>query len=195
MTIHRLEFLLLLIFSFFPLPTISAQSDAKPDLTTLSDSDLKTVTIKLERTRCYGSCPAYTVTIHGDGNVEYEGKKFVSVIETREGHVELDKIKALLAEFGKADYWNFPTQYVQENCTRYCTDMPTAITELSVKGMKQSVKHYYGCGGAPQSLFDLESAIDKTSGVERWTGDVSKAGPFGTTCWSGKRGETAPPKQ
>jgi hypothetical protein len=63
--------------------------------------------------------------------------------------------------------------------------MATAITELSIRGVTQRVKHYYGCRGAPKSLFDLESVIDKSANSEQWTGDVSNAGPYGTTCSGG----------
>ena len=134
------------------------------------------------RTGCYGTCPAYLVTIHGDGRVEYNGKTHVKEKGLREGRVEADQIKSLLNEFATAKFFTLSENYSGENCTRYCTDMPTAVTEINVREASHHVKHYYGCGGAPKASFDLESAIDKLANVERWTGDVSKAGPFGTTC-------------
>jgi hypothetical protein len=63
--------------------------------------------------------------------------------------------------------------------------MATTITELSIRGVTHRVKHYYGCWGAPKSLFDLESVIDKSANSEQWTGDVSNAGPYETTCSGG----------
>ena len=60
--------------------------------------------------------------------------------------------------------------------------MPSAVITLTVKGVTRRVEHYYGCTCAPKVLFDLESAIDKSGSTEQWTGDVSKSGPFGTTC-------------
>src|ERR1700746_1609053 len=56
--------------------TASGQKTEAPDLNSLSDSELKALTISLERTGCYGSCPAYTVTIRGDGSVTYVGKNY-----------------------------------------------------------------------------------------------------------------------
>jgi hypothetical protein len=157
-------------------------SDPNLDFNSLSENDMKTLTVRLERTACYGSCPAYTVTIHGDGRVEYEGKMHVKEQGPHEGRVEPGQIKSLLNEFATAKFLTLSEDYSEQNCKRYCTDMPTAVTELKVKEASHHVKHYYGCGGAPKALFDLESAIDKLAKVERWTGDVSKAGPFGTTC-------------
>ncbi len=157
-------------------------ADQPTDLSSLSETDLKALTIRMERSGCYGTCPAYTVKIHGDGRVEYEGKRHVKESGTQEARLEPGTIKALAMEFAKAKFLTLSEDYSGENCTRYCTDLPTAVTELNLKELNHRVKHYYGCGGAPKPLFDLESAIDKLAKTERWTGDVSKAGPFGTTC-------------
>jgi len=118
--------------------------------------------------------------------VEYDGKRHVKEKGAQEGRLEPDTIKALTKEFAKANFLTLSEDYSGEKCTRYCTDMATAVTEIEVKELKHRVKHYYGCGGAPKVLFDLESAMDKIANTERWTGDVSKAGPFGTTCMDRK---------
>ena len=165
---------------------LGQSGDQTPDLGSLSDADLRTITIQLERTGCFGTCPAYSATIHGDGRVEYNGKSHVKEMGTREGRIEKDKIRALASVFAKMKFWGIAEDYSAAKCKgRVCTDMATAITELSTRGVTHRVKHYYGCGSAPKSLFDLESAIDKSANSEQWTGDVSKAGPYGTTCFGG----------
>lgn len=162
---------------------VSAYTQMKnPSLRSLSDSDLKSSTIRLERIRCLGNCPVYSVTMHGDGRLEYEGKKYVTEEGVRQGRVEAQEIKAVFAELANARFFAMPEEYSQTDCQRYCTDMASAITEVAVKGVAHRVKHYYGCGAAPKALFDVESAIDKAAKVERWTGDVSKSGPVATTC-------------
>ena len=166
---------------------LSHAGDETPNLNALSDADLKTVTVRLERIGCFGTCPAYTVTIQGDGRVEYNGKSHVKQVGTREGRIQIDTIRTLAAEFAKAKFWGLPEEFSESKCSgRVCTDMATAVTELSLKGLTHRVKHYYGCGSAPKALFSLESFIDKSANTEQWTGDVSKAGPFGTTCWDRK---------
>jgi hypothetical protein len=154
-----------------------------PDLGSLSEADLKTVTIQLERVGCYGTCPAYSITIHGDGRVEYTGNRHVKETGSREGRIEPDKIRELLSQFGKTKFWDLAEDYSRANCGRYCTDMATAVTGVTVKGATHRVKHYYGCANAPKSLFELELSVDKTVDSQQWTGDVSKAGPYGTTCF------------
>lgn len=179
--------LFVVLSSLMSMTATDRPSGQAPDLSSLSDADLKTLTVRLERTGCFGTCPAYTITIHGDGQVEYNGKGHVKQTGTQTGRVEIDTIKSLAAQFDRAKFWAIPVEYSEEKCTgRLCTDMATAVTEVSVRGVTHRVKHYYGCGAAPRSLFDLESAIDQSAKTQQWTGDVSKAGPFGTTCWSGK---------
>jgi Domain of unknown function (DUF6438) len=175
------------VCSLLFISSVSAQpSDPKLDLSSVTDSDLRTMIVHFERTTCFGTCPAYTITISGDGRLEYNGKLHVTEKGLREGHLETDQVKSLLKEFTTAKFLAISEDYSEKNCKRYCTDMATVVTELSVKGTSHRVKHYYGCGGAPKALFDLESAIDKLANVERWIGDVSKAGPFGTTCMDGR---------
>lgn len=165
--------------------TPALQAGQSPDLSALSDSDFSTVTIRFERTGCYGDCPSYVVTVKGDGGVEYVGKEYVREKGTRQGHVDREVIRALIAEFARAGFWSI-TDYAEGKCKcAQCTDMPSAVTLLKVKGVTHSVDHYYGCRCAPKSLFDLEAAIDKAVNVGRWTGDVSKSGPMATTCFGG----------
>ena len=184
------QFIVSILIAGLSLPVVKSAlshgSGQAPDLSSISDVDLKTVTIQLERTGCYGTCPAYVVTIHGDGRIEYNGKSHVKELGAQEGRVELDKLRALASVFAKIKFWGLNEDYSAEKCKgRVCTDFATAITELSIRGVTHRVKHYYGCGSAPKSLLDLESAIDKSANSERWTGDVSKAGPYGTTCFGG----------
>lgn len=190
MAFHRL-FMVCVMFAGLSLLVIKAVTGHKgggqtPELGSLPEADLKTVTIQLERTGCYGNCPAYWLTIHGDGRVEFNGKSHTKEIGPREGRIELDKIRALASIFAEMKFWALAEDYSGAKCNgRVCTDMATAITELSIRGVTHRVKHYYGCGSALKSLFDLESGIDKSANSERWTGNVSKAGPYGTTCWGG----------
>lgn len=164
-----------------------SRDKAEPDIASLSDADLKNVTVRLERSRCYGSCPEYSVTIHGDGRLEYEGKSNVKDKGELTGAIEPKEIRTLLSEFARAKFLSIAEDYSDGRCDgSYCTDMSTAVTELSVKGVTHRVRHYYGCGAAPKALFALEAAIDKAGHSEQWTGDVSKQGPFGTTCFGGR---------
>jgi hypothetical protein len=180
-------FLSILILSLAALTVLRPASGSprgQGSLQSLVEGDIKTVLIHFERKACYGSCPAYTLTIHGDGRIEYVGATHVKTSGSRVGRIEAKDFKALLAEFDQAKFGSIADDYSAEKCAcRRCTDMASVVTELNVGAASHKVNHYYGCACAPRALFDLESAIDKAADSEQWTGDVSKEGPYGTTCF------------
>jgi hypothetical protein len=161
----------------------SSLAEFQDPTTNLTDSDLKSVVIQFERTLCYGNCPGYKLTIRGNGQIEYEGGKNVKQVGHQQGRISVDDLKRLVADFSKAKFFTID-QFSQSHCPNctFCTDMPTAITEIKVKESSHRVEHYYGCRCAPKALWELEGTIDKIARTEQWTGDVSQAGPFGTTC-------------
>ena len=55
---------------------------------TPTPEELKDVIITLERTECFGTCPVYRLTVHGDGRVVYEGIRFVEVEGTVKTSIE-----------------------------------------------------------------------------------------------------------
>ena len=127
-------------------------------------SDIKDVVITLERTVCFGYCPDYTLTIKGDGTVTYEGRQFVTIEGTRTTTVSEEKIRQLLAEFEKVDYFSLKDNYVE----RTITDAETVITSITVDGKTKTIEHYHGDFGAPNSLTELEDKIDVIINSAQW---------------------------
>src|SRR5689334_7780175 len=95
---------------------------------TLSLATLPVIT--LERTICFGSCPAYKVSIYGDGLVIYEGKDFVKTKGDADGRITKDELQQLVREFEKLDYMKLRDRYGDDNagCPESSTDYPSAIT-------------------------------------------------------------------
>jgi len=120
--------------------------------------------ITLQRTRCFGVCPVYNLTIMGDGRVIYKGEDFVKVKGKRVSRIDNDKIKKLAQAFKEADYSSLKSNY--ENFT--ATDMPYAITSITINGEIKKVKHYHGDFSAPKKLTKLEDRIDKIVGTSKW---------------------------
>jgi hypothetical protein len=56
---------------------------------------LDTDRLSLDLDGCYGTCPRYTVTVHGSGLVEYEGKEHVRLEGKREATLPRDDVQRL----------------------------------------------------------------------------------------------------
>jgi (2Fe-2S) ferredoxin len=112
--------------------------------------------ITLERTACLGTCPIYKLSIYGDGRVIYEGIRFVKIEGTVTTTISEEKIKQLVTEFQSIDYFSLNDSYEEFNAT----DMPSAMTSLTVGGKTKTIRHYHGDFSAPKKLTELENKID-----------------------------------
>ena len=127
--------------------------------------------ITLERTICFGSCPAYKISIYGDGLVIYEGKDFVKTKGDADGRITREQVQQLVREFEKIDYLKLDDDYgTGKNCPEAWTDYPSAITSLTQNDKTKTVKHYHGCSGLPvlNQLTALENKIDEVVNTKRW---------------------------
>jgi hypothetical protein len=155
----RYSSLIVIILIALMLITIGCAQPQTP-----TPSDIKEVIITLERTACFGTCPVYKLTIHGDGKVIYEGIRFVRVEGTIETTISEEKIEKLVSEFQKIDYFSLEDSYEERNAT----DMPSAFTSLTVDGKTKTVKHYHGDSSAPKELTELEDKIDEIVNSNQW---------------------------
>ncbi len=130
--------------------------------------DLKSVVIKLERGPCYGPCPIYKLTIHGEGKVVYVGERFVQVEGKKTSLISKKKMRELVSEFEKTDYFALKNRYDREDWT--CN--PSTITSIEIQGRKKRIYHYHGDCSAPEALTKLEDKIDEIASTKRWGGEI-----------------------
>ncbi|MFC2005424.1 DUF6438 domain-containing protein [Chloroflexota bacterium] len=127
-------------------------------------NNLDEVQITLERTACFGFCPVYTLTIHGDGTVVYEGKDFVKTKGRAEITITKEKVKQLVSAFEKIDFFSLNDNYTE----RTITDAQSVITSITVDGKTKTIEHYHGDFNAPEELSELEDMIDEIVNSEQW---------------------------
>ncbi|HWR57424.1 MAG TPA: DUF6438 domain-containing protein [Thermodesulfovibrionales bacterium] len=141
-------------------------------------SEAEDVMITLERTICFGTCPAYKLTVYGNGTVEYEGKDHVKTMGRQTYAISREKVKELIYQFKRVNYFSLNDSY--EKIDR--TDFPYAITSIRINGKSKTIRHYRGDNTAPRELAALERKIDEIAGSARWIkGDI----PEGTSTDSG----------
>lgn len=123
--------------------------------------------ITLERQPCFGFCPVYTLAIHGDGRVEYNGMDFVEVTGEQTSTIDPAEVQALADAFSEAGYFTWNDAYM----TQEVTDMPYVFTSITLSdGTTKRIEHYHGDFSAPEALTELENLIDATANSAQWVG-------------------------
>jgi hypothetical protein len=139
----------------------SQQKTAAPFPAPNSPTDFS---ISLSRSGCFGSCAAYSVTIHGDGSVSYKGTRFVSIEGERVAHISPQAVRQLLDRFRDANFFDLKSEY-----RAGVTDNPTYCLELVVGAKKKTITDYVGeWVGMPAAVTQLEDAVDQTADSARW---------------------------
>jgi len=122
------------------------------------------VMITLTRSACFGFCPAYRVTISGDGEVVYVGERHVNVVGERRARIPQADVQALLRRFEEIGFNDLRDEY-----RAHVTDLPTYTITLERDGQRKTVVDYAGpSAGMPRAVRDLEDEIDRVAGTAQW---------------------------
>lgn len=153
-----------------PLPTVivTAVMVAAADRAEISK-------ITLERTTCYGTCPAYRLTLHADGTVDYEGKDYVRQKGRRAGRISLEAFQKIAKKVAKIRFFELSNEYYSQEingAAMFLTDQPTTITTVTEGARVKKVENYFG---GPKRLYELEQLIDQLTQSYRWVGDDARA--------------------
>src|SRR5579872_4611321 len=127
--------------------------------------DWKTLQISLHRSVCSldYQCPEYSLEIHGDGTVLYEGLDSVGVQGKHRGHISQKALLELFDLFRQADYFSVKGEYAMFSRDKY-----TEIC-LSFDRTKKCVREDNGeLSGMPSIVKDLEDAIDQFTESGKW---------------------------
>jgi hypothetical protein len=120
--------------------------------------------IKLSRSGCYGTCPSYSVVIHGDGKIEFHGRHYIAIPGDHQARIPPEAAARLLERFRAAGFFEFKDKYVAS-----VTDNPTYCLELAIGAKRKTITDYVGTWvGMPTLISELEDAVDETAGTDRW---------------------------
>ena len=135
---------------------------AIPRLNEINYND-KNVAITLERNMCMGTCPVYSLKVFGNGTSVYNGERFVNITGQKISTIPQQKVKELVEEFYKINYFGLNDTY--DKIVK--TDQPTVITSINITGIYKSVLDNYGAI-APAGLHILENKIDDITNSSKW---------------------------
>lgn len=121
------------------------------------------VTITLERTGCYGTCPSYSVMVTTEG-IAFDGRSFVVAAGKHTDSVNADEVRNLAKRFVAADFYSMAASYRAS-----VTDNPTYVLTIAIDGHKKEVEDYVGeWEGMPTVITGLEDEVDTFARTHRW---------------------------
>lgn len=142
----------------------------------------KSFSLMMFRGNCLGTCPIYSLNVESDGNVVFEGTAYTQTIGKAESRLSNEKIKELIVEINKANFFSFQDEYSynSKNCSQITTDTPKVFLTIKIDDKEKTIHHYHGCyvkdwfskENALQPLTDLENKIDEIVETKRWVGEI-----------------------
>lgn len=121
------------------------------------------VTITLQRSGCYGSCPAYAVTV-STGGIAFEGGGFVVARGKHTAAVDPDEVRNLAKKFAAADFYSMDAVY-----RAGVTDSATYVLSIAIDGQSKKIVDYVGSWeGMPAVITELEDEVDTLAQTQRW---------------------------
>jgi TonB family protein len=126
--------------------------------------------VTIGRTTCYGTCPAYRVTIHSDGRVEWSGQGFVEVVGDREHRIAPEQAGAVILKFAQPKVQDLCGDY-----SRSVTDNPSVTVEIKAGGVVKTISDY--ADAAPRWFRLLRNEIDAVAGTHVYRHGDAKTEP------------------
>ncbi len=124
--------------------------------------DLSDTSVTLERDGCFGTCPSYSVTVHGDGGVDYTGGGFVDIDGQHHYQIPPGEAAALIERLRARDLWSMQPQYVAS-----ITDSATYTLTIVVAGQSKVIVDYVGgMVGMPAAIGEAEADVDSVAHVD-----------------------------
>jgi hypothetical protein len=139
--------------------------------------------IVLERTVCFGTCPAYRLRIAANGSVLFEPR-------IPSGQAQSDSISAsafgrLLSALERGNFFSLPANIQNDPalCALQATDHPSVVISVYRGPEVKQVQDYTGCHAGPadnasgvrlETLRKLDEVIDSTAGSARWVRPASR---------------------
>ncbi len=119
--------------------------------------------IELERTTCFGTCPAYIVSLTADGTAKYHGKQFAARLGEFDGEVDIwdyghvcwmiEKFKILNGHHIYSANWS---------------DSPTTSIRVTLRESGDTIVISDYGGQGPIELWSLFNAVDAVSSRIQW---------------------------
>ncbi len=134
--------------------------------------------IVLERSICFGSCPAYRMRLSNRGEVLFESRNPEEQGRRTSDTVTAATFPALISKARSIGFFDLPAEIAADSvlCHVRATDHPTVVVTVFAKAQTKRVDDYLGCYETPEGeilppvarLRSFEVEIDSVLRASRW---------------------------
>jgi hypothetical protein len=143
-----------------------------------AQTSVATDSLVLERTVCFGFCPAYRLRINSAEQIRFESRNRGDSSSVAFDTAPRGTFASLISRARAAGFYELPPEIRKDPvlCHNFATDHPSAITTIFSSQSTRQVIDYHGCFEtvehevlAPiQKLRAFENEIDSTLRSSRW---------------------------
>ncbi len=126
------------------------------------------VSASVQKTPCYGKCPAFEIKFEATGVATYIGKKHVKRLGTWTATIGGKEYTTILEAAQKINYFNLSRTYPEDG--KFITDLPFTITSLHFGSDKHKIRNNID---APEDLISYENFLIELGESLKWT-EVTK---------------------
>jgi uncharacterized protein DUF6438 len=126
--------------------------------------------VVLERTPCFGTCPAYRLSVARSGMIHFESRNPGEDGRRAMDSIPSNEFQTILVRAHFLEFLSLPDRIADDKrfCPHAVTDNPTTIITIFIPGKAKRVEDYHGCDWAPAGLRDLETYVDQVTNAKRW---------------------------
>ena len=134
--------------------------------------------VVLERTACYGTCPAYRLALLRSGIVQFRSNNKGDSARVARDSIAPEAVAALVPVAVRLNVFDVPGVIAESPalCPDRATDHPTVIVTLYGDGKMRQIVDYHGCflrsdhstASMLSGLRAFEAHVDSVAGSRRW---------------------------
>lgn len=139
----------------------------------------------LERSTCFGICPAYRLSITAAGHVSFLLLNPGDSARAASDTISRETFESFVAQAESIGFFTLPDTIANDNalCPLRATDHPTAAVTVYRGAGNKHVVDYHGCVAQPDrsttpvitALRALEARVDSIAGSDRWVKPATRA--------------------